>query len=242
LKIFVISLPDAVERRKNAEQCMTELGLCFEFFDARRGKEVLDEGYFERVDEDEWLLNTGREMTPNEVGCFASHRSLWQKCVELGEPFMIMEDDFTLLPGFAGAVEQVAEHVREFGFIRLQDETRARKKRVTELGDYTLWRYTKAPHSMMCNGMTPEVAERFVEQTRVAREPVDVFIKKFWEHGQPIYGLTPYTVTESRLSANTFIPNRDKARKSIGVATRRFLRKCGWEVRHTRASRQHHKA
>jgi len=238
LKIFVISLPDALERRKNAGQRMAEVGLSFEFFDARRGKQVLDEGYFERCDEDEWLLNTGREMTPNEVGCFASHRSMWQKCVELGEPIMIMEDDFRLLPGFAGAVAQVAEHVEAFGFIRLQDETRARKQRIAELGDYTLWRYSKAPHSTMCNGITPEVAQRFVEQTRVAREPVDVFIKKFWEHGQPIYGLTPYTVTESRLSQATFIPDREKARKSIGIATRRFLRKCGWEVKRIRAARR----
>lgn len=241
MKLYVISLPEAAERRERAARQLAEAGLRFEFFDALRGEQAMAEGHFERCDNAEWLLNTGREVTPAEIGCFASHRSVWQKCVELGEPVMIMEDDFQLLPGFAGAVQKVARRIEEFGFIRLQDETRARRERVRDYGDYTLWRYTKVPHSAMCNGMTPEVARRFVEMTRVACEPVDVFIKKFWVHGQPIYGLTPYTVTESRLSEKTFIPHRVKARKSPKVATTRFLRKCSWEVQRIRAGRQNQK-
>ena len=139
-------------------------------------------------------------------------------------------------------MEQVAENVSECGFIRLQSETRARKQQVATRGDYALWRYTRVPHSCMCNSLTPDTAHRLVEQTRTIYEPVDVFIKKFWEHGQPIYGITPYTVTESDLSQATFIPHRDKARKSLRVSSTRFLRKCGWEVKRLRAARQMTKA
>ena len=238
MKIYVISLPDATKRRERAALQLGELGLAFEFFDAMRGEKVLAEGYFEHCDQDEWLLNTGHPMSLGEVGCFASHRAMWQKCAELGEPLMIMEDDFQLLPGFPGAVEQVAENISECGFIRLQSETRAKKQRIATRGDYTLWRYTKVPHSCMCNSMTPEVAQNLVEQTRAIYEPVDVFIKKFWEHGQAIYGLTPYTVTESRLSQETYILHRDKVPKGLGRSTRRFLRKCGWEMKRVRATRQ----
>ena len=238
MKIYVISLPDATERRERAVRQLGELGLRFEFFDAMRGEQVLADGYFERCDEEEWLLNTGHPMSLGEVGCFASHRSMWQKCVDLGEPLMIMEDDFQLLPGFAGAVEQVAKNISERGFIRLQSETRAKKERIAESGDFTLWRYTKVPHSCMCNSMTPAVAQSLIEQTRAIVEPVDVFIKKFWVHGQPIYGLTPYTVTESTLSQDTYILHREKVPKGITRSTRRFLRKCGWEVERIRAARR----
>jgi glycosyl transferase family 25 len=238
LKILVISLPDAAERRERAARQLGELGLAFEFFDAMRGEEVIADGYFEHCDEEEWLLNTGHPMSLGEVGCFASHRSVWQKCAALGEPLMIMEDDFQLLPGFAGAVEKVAENISECGFIRLQTETRARKQRVAVQGDYTLWRYTKVPHSCMCNSMTPGVAQKLVEQTRAIYEPVDVFIKKFWEHGQTIYGLTPYTVTESSLSQQTYILHREKVPKGFGRSTRRFLRKCSWELQRIRAARR----
>jgi len=238
MKIFVISLPDAEARRERAARQLEELGLAFEFFDAMRGDQVMADGYFDRCDEEEWLLNTGHPMSPGEVGCFASHRSMWQKCVDLDEPIMIMEDDFQLLPGFAEAVQQVADNILEFGFIRLQTETRARKQRVARRGDYTLWRYTKVPHSCMCNSITPRVAQSLVEQTRVIYEPVDVFIKKFWVHGQPIFGLTPYTVTESTLSQQTYILHREKVPKGIARSTQRFLRKCSWEVKRIRAARR----
>ena len=237
MKLYVISLPDAGERRERAAIQLADAGMTFEFFDALCGEQAMAEGHFDRCDVDDWLLNTGRDVTPAEIGCFASHRSMWQKCVELGEPIMVMEDDFQLLPGFADAVTQVAGLIEDFGFIRLQDEKRARKERVAARGAYTVWRYTKAPHSCMCNAITPSVAEQFVEMTRVVREPVDVFVKKFWQHGQPIYGLTPYTVTESSLSPKSCIPDRDKAHKNLKVRSTRFLRKCGWEVQRIRASR-----
>jgi glycosyl transferase family 25 len=238
LKLFVISLPDAAERRERAARQLGELGLAFEFFDAMRGEQVMADGYFERCDAGEWLLNTGHPMSLGEVGCFASHRSMWQKCVELGEPMMIMEDDFQLLPGFSGAVETVAGNISEYGFIRLQSEARAKKRRVATCGNYTLWRYTKVPHSCMCNSVTPEVAERLVAQTRAIYEPVDVFIKKYWVHGQTIYGLTPYAVTESTLSEETYILHREKVPKGFGRSTRRFLRKSGWEIKRILAARR----
>lgn len=238
MKIFVISLPDALERRERAARQLGELGLAFEFFDAMRGEQVMADGYFDGCDEEEWLLNTGHPMSLGEVGCFASHRSMWQKCVELGEPIMIMEDDFQLLPGFADAVEKVAGNISDCGFIRLQSETRAKKQRVAALGDYTLWRYTKVPHSCMCNSVTPEVAQNLVEQTNAIYEPVDVFIKKFWVHGQTIFGISPYTVTESTLSQETYILHREKVPKGFVRSTRRFLRKCSWEAQRIRAARR----
>lgn len=38
----------------------------------------------------------GKLSRPGVVGCFYSHYSLWEKCVELDEPIMIFEDDVKL--------------------------------------------------------------------------------------------------------------------------------------------------
>jgi len=35
----------------------------------------------------------GKLSRPGVVGCFYSHYALWNKCIELGEPIMIFEDD-----------------------------------------------------------------------------------------------------------------------------------------------------
>jgi GR25 family glycosyltransferase involved in LPS biosynthesis len=42
----------------------------------------------------------GKLSRPGVVGCFYSHYSLWQKCVELNEPIMIFEDDVKFYRGY----------------------------------------------------------------------------------------------------------------------------------------------
>lgn len=44
--------------------------------------------------------DVGKLSSPGVVGCFYSHYSLWQKCVELGEPIMIFEDDVKFYRGY----------------------------------------------------------------------------------------------------------------------------------------------
>ena len=41
--------------------------------------------------------------------------------------------------------------------------------------------------------------------------PVDSFVKLFWEHGQPLYGLLPYSVTGSALALESTIGERSWA-------------------------------
>ena len=223
MRIFVISLMSATCRRQNARRQMDALGIDFEFFDAFPASELDTLKPFQACHESEWVLNTGREVTPGEIACFASHRAMWQRCVELDEPIVIMEDDFFLKDGFKDALPQLASNVAELGFIRLQDETRARAKFLRRSGRFTLSRYLKAPHSMMCYGLSPQAAERLIEGSGCVDAPVDVYVKRFWVHGQPLFGLSPYTVTESELSSDTAIKGRVKCSKHPLVRVRRSL-------------------
>jgi len=84
---------------------------------------------------------------------------------------------------------------------------------------------------MMCYCISPRVARSFVDDTRVLDAPVDVYVKKYWEHGQPLYALTPYPVSPSPLHDQPTIEGRKKYGKTIGVTVQRFLRKCGWQLR-----------
>lgn len=42
----------------------------------------------------------GKLSRPGVIGCFYSHYALWKKCVELGEPIMIFEDDVKFYRGY----------------------------------------------------------------------------------------------------------------------------------------------
>ena len=230
IDIYVISLPECEARRANATARLGSLNIPFEFYDAVSGDAGLRDGSLGGVDPEQWLIRCGREVTGGELGCFASHRNLWRRCVELDRPIMIMEDDFRLLDGFSNAVKTVEAEIDRLGYIRLQSETRARYVSTGRARGFEIRRYTYAPHSAMCYAITPRVARAFVEQTRIAEEPVDVFVKQFWRHGQLIYGLAPYTVTESALSQDTKIPGREKTRKPLSVRLRRLGTKLAWHA------------
>ena len=53
---------------------------------------------FERqlIDSDDY----GKLSRPGVIGCFYSHYRLWEKCIDLGEPIMIFEDDVKFYRGW----------------------------------------------------------------------------------------------------------------------------------------------
>ncbi|MFK8019793.1 MAG: glycosyltransferase family 25 protein [Pseudomonadales bacterium] len=220
MRVFVISLAQSIDRRQRAAEQLARLNVSFEFYDAVGADGAVEE-HFGRYDEQAFLHHTGRNMQPGEAGCYASHLQLWHQCVALQQAIVVMEDDFELDAAFPKALQAIAGVIGQVGYIRFQTETRARKTFVRTIGDFTLWRYTKAPHSAMCYAITPQVAAVLIEHSQVLDAPVDVQVKKFWEHEQPLYGLTPYTVKESELAASTVIGERKKARKSLYVRLQR---------------------
>ena len=214
LPITIISLPCSAERRLAASRALGAVGLQFRFFDAIDG---LGDGgaHFVGSDAKAFVRHTGREPTAGEHGCYASHLAVWRECVSSATPMIIMEDDFRLLRQFPSAVAVAARHIERLGFLRLQTERAGRKIACGRLDGFRLWRYTKAPQGAMCYAISPRVATALIAQSDVFRMPVDVLIKRFWEHGQPLYGLTPYVAAESVLSWETTIAGRRKRAKSL---------------------------
>ena len=81
------------------------------------------------------------------------------------------------------------------------------------------------PYGAMCYALTPEVARTFIAHSRIVRAPVDQFIKRCWEHGQPLYGLLPYSVKEGPDALASTIRHRDKQLTGAFQRTRRGMHK-----------------
>lgn len=66
-----------------------------------------------------WVL--GRELSDGEKACFASHYKLWQECVKLDEPIIILEDDVEFSDEFLNnGAEYIDELLKsEYEYIRL---------------------------------------------------------------------------------------------------------------------------
>lgn len=230
MKIFVISLLDEFARRENSKEQLATFNLKFEFFDALEVTHGWKD-FFSGYDEKQYLINTGRTAVSGEIGCYASHLALWKKCVEINRPIMIMEDDFLLKENFGSAFTETQKLIQQYGFIRLQSERRGKTKSVKRSGPFKLVYYNKMPHSLMCYAITPCVAKAFIQQSTCLTAPVDVMVKKIWEHRQRLYGLMPYPVVEHGVGILTNIQGRVKPKKNVSIKLQRFLTKIMWIVK-----------
>jgi hypothetical protein len=98
LQIFVINLDHRTDRLKHIQEQLKDYDwIRSSAYNAlnKSFDELCLEGWF---GDREWidpLLNTS--ITPGEIGCFASHYTLWQRIVANNEPALILEDDVELL-------------------------------------------------------------------------------------------------------------------------------------------------
>ena len=95
------------------------------------------------------------------------------------------------------------------------------------LGTFEAHYFIKYPFGAMCYALSPTAARLLVAASRELRAPVDLFIKRCWEHGQPLYGLLPYSVRESTHAVDSTIHARAKEVLPAGLRIQRALHKIG---------------
>ena len=228
MRVHVINLERCVERRVALEKRLALLGVDYAICRAVEGRA----GYaaFASCDMRQYRINTGRAPSDGEVGCYASHLLLWQLCAATGEPLVVMEDDAEPLPIFGAALEAARRLIDQYGFVRFEYDgpgRPARTKPVDTAGAFTVHYFAKYPFGAMCYALSPSVARAFIAASGDLRAPVDLFIKRCWEHGQPLYGLLPYSVREGPHATDSTIRARTKKVLSAGLRVQRALHKLG---------------
>ena len=119
MKIFVINLPNAIERRQFQEEQLSKLDLDYEILKATSIDDISDETY------DKHYFDWQRPLRNTEVACYFSHRSAWQKILDRNMPALVLEDD-ALLSKYTA---EILDSVNELSHIDLvQFEVRSRKK------------------------------------------------------------------------------------------------------------------
>ena len=103
MKTFVINLPQRADRLANFKIINDDF-ISYEVFNAVDGRifdyDVLINMGFDT--DHSWIdpiLKT--KLTKGEVGCFLSHWKLWEKCVQLNEPILVLEDDAVITDKFS---------------------------------------------------------------------------------------------------------------------------------------------
>lgn len=109
MKFFIINLKRSTQRKENLQKVIKDLfhqnphlekELKFHFFEAVDAKNNEHLAFKEYFNDFGSKLIRGA-LGESEKACFASHLSLWKKCLELDEPIFILEDDITFNEHFA---------------------------------------------------------------------------------------------------------------------------------------------
>lgn len=222
MKIFIISLKHSFYRREKIENKLNSLKLPFYFFDAVDGKNDHHK-IFKHYNNKKRVAIKGYPLKPGELGCFASHFSLWEKCVELDEPLLILEDDIELENGFINIYKKMHFLTRSIPYFRIGRVLDGKYLNVTKLDkDHDLVIYTKPVRSTQGYVITPDAARKFIKASCDWYEPVDDFMEKEWLHGVLNYGIEPPLVHHD-LSFDSEIGERKKPLTPLHVKVIREL-------------------
>lgn len=191
--VFVISLQRSVERREKIAKEMAEKSISFTFFDAVDGHQrapdfAADYDYAKRL----WLTS-GYMPSKGELGCYASHYALWVKCIEMGEPIVVCEDDITLSDEAPRILSFALEKAQQYGFVRLEDIEPGGERIQVESSDSGIVYLMKDNYGgTRAYAISPSAAMRLVKHRWCY--PVDCFIGANFIHGQYSYQMEPLLV------------------------------------------------
>jgi len=122
VQIFVINLPDAIERRQFQNDQLNKLGLEYKILDATSADDLSEATYKKHY------FDWQRPLRKTEIACYYSHRSAWDKVILSGEPALILEDD-AILSIFLPELLDNLNKIKSTDLINL--ENRGRKKFVS---------------------------------------------------------------------------------------------------------------
>ena len=205
--VFVINMERDTARREYIAAKLDEAGIAAEFVTAVDGR-LLDAAGRAAYDRDRALRIYGVEMRDSEIGCFLSHRRLYERIVREGiDTALILEDDVVIRPTLAGTLLQLAAcPYRDWLVIRLDTKlgrvehpasAKYRGARVADLdGSVALFRLRTQVLGVGAYLIRREGAQRMISYSRRIFMPIDQTMDRYWENGIIPHVVRPFPVAQ----------------------------------------------
>jgi len=219
-EIFVINLVSSTARKANITSQLADLGLAFTLFAAVDGRKE-EHRLFSKYDSELNQHYRGQALSKGQLACYASHYLLWQKCVEINHPIVVLEDDALLYPEpFSEFVRTIDTLRDQFDCIRLFNNKRKAfsSRRVSGLDTVEIHKFNKGHLSTTGYFLTPNGAKKLLQHSERWYMPVDHFMDRFWVNGVECYGTVPACMTND--------PKFDSDMGDGERETRSFVARC----------------
>ena len=230
---LVISLAGSDARQQQVKSELDKTNLQWRFLDAVRGSALTSTPKEYQPAKVKSLL--GFELTPNELGCFLSHKKAWQDCVENHIPTIIFEDDFCLLPQFEKAIYFLMNESTNWEAVRLQGLSDVPQEQIQSNGEFALVRNIGDAVGATAYLLKPSAAKILIDAASDIYEPLDHFLEHRQKHHLEFLVISPYPVDIT--GVETTIADRPgrlpirgwgKTKRSILRALDRWLSKSPW--------------
>jgi glycosyl transferase, family 25 len=240
-RAVVITLRRSTTRAENVKAIIENCPLPCSVWDATDGSLLTAD--FVAKNYQTGLSRPGYPFTlkSGEIGCYLSHRSLWQKMVDENiQRLLILEDDISFLPNFQETLEHAIEHAREGSYVQFQ----VRNLSFPEYGvldqpQATLIRPTLVPLRTSAQLVTLGAAARLLKFSNQFDRPVDASIQMTWEHGAEVLVAVPQSVIEVSASIGGSTIGSKKKRRPLLESIRREWNRARYRQSISKLARQH---
>ena len=195
LTTYVINLAGSDQRWERTSSRLQELGIPFERFEAVDGR-VNPHPLFSRYDDKLRERYRRKALSGGELGCFASHYLLWEKCTELNKPIVVLEDDLIINTTLNEALIIAEQEIDQLKYLRLAGTYPKPKtyKKLKAIGQFDLSDHIRGPAGTLGYVITPEASAALIKHAEKWFIAVDDYMDRYWCHGVDCYSLMPFPI------------------------------------------------
>jgi glycosyl transferase family 25 len=191
-KIIVISLVRSQTRRRKFQHLLEKNNLLFEVLNAIDGLQMHSTP--PEYHENKVIRLLGYPLSASEIACFISHRIAWARCIEINQPVLILEDDFSFEPHFKEILNSATLLINYCDILRLQGLTDCPDTVVMNHGSYRLVKNQIDPLGATAYLIKPSTASRLIKCSNSINEPLDHFLEHQKKHNLNVLAIKPYPI------------------------------------------------
>ena len=194
---YCISLPEEMMRRAYITEQFAQHHLEVVLFDAIKPEDNVFPDIYQQKRR---LTLYGRELSRGEIGCYLSHRAIWNQFLSSNESHCcILEDDVELSRNFSEVINKLLEQESRWDLVRLAGTFPRKGKTIAQInaGQYQLLEYLNQPRGTIGYVINRNAAQALLKHTSKMIHAIDDTIDQIWGHKLRTYGLEPFIVKES---------------------------------------------
>ena len=192
--IFVINMEDNLPRLRDVTNQLKTFNLEFERIDAVAGRSLTQQQLNDCYDSELNKQFHHRDLTKGEIGCYLSHRKIWQKMNdENTDRALILEDDIAIKSEISEGLD-ISNDEQGWDVSKVayaENVTPAETKKVNQ--NIELVSYYKVPNRTMGYFITQDAAKKMLNKDKIYR-PVDVDFQFYRDFDISVCGFVPSCV------------------------------------------------